>query len=93
MPATCTETTIKEAPGNAKYRRRFRIGGLCDATVYYFPEAYAADFCAVTSESLDRTPIYDTAWTPYEDPVFGKGFVGKHKNGSLAFCMPFKKYL
>lgn len=81
------------APVSAKYRRRFNVGGLKDATVYYFPEKYCENFITAATNSSDRTPVCDEDWTPIFDPVMGHGFVGEHKNGMLSFLMPFEKYL
>lgn len=81
------------APVSAKYRRRFNVGGLCDATVYYFPEKYCEHFIAVATNSSDSTPELDEEWLPYYDNVMGWGFMGEHKNGRLSFLMPFKEYL
>ncbi|MBO4217419.1 MAG: hypothetical protein J5940_05715, partial [Clostridia bacterium] len=79
------------APVSEKYRRRFNVGGLKDATVYYFPEKYCERFIAVATNSADRTPILDGDWTPVYDKIMGWGFKGEHKNGKLSFLMPFEK--
>ena len=81
------------APVNEKYRRRFFISGLKDATVYYFPEKYCDRFIAATENNADKTPELDDAWEPICDSIMGYGFVGKHKNGRIYFLMPLAKYL
>lgn len=81
------------APVSAKYRRRFSVGGLKDATVFYFPEKYCDRYIAVATNVADRTPILDEDWTPFYDRIMGWGFKGEHKNGRLFFLMPFEKYM
>lgn len=82
----------EEPPVSAKYRRRFYLKGLDDATVYYFPEKYCDKFMAATSIPPDVTPELDEGWELYYDEVFGYGFKGEHKNGYLSFLMPFERY-
>ena len=87
-------SAFEEAPVSEKYRRRFAVNGLENATVYYFPEKYAEKHLAVTTTQLgDITPVLDEDWVQIYDPVFGFGFKGEGKNGKLAFLMPFEKYL
>ena len=81
------------APVSEKYRRRFFISGLKDATVYYFPEKYCDKFIAATKNDADKTPELDEAWEPICDDIMGHGFVGRHKNGRIYFLMPLEKYL
>lgn len=83
----------EQPPASAKYRRKFSVGGLKDATVYYFPERYCRHTVAVTPTFSSDNLEIDEDWTPYYDKVFGYGFKGEHKNGKLAFLMPFKKYV
>ena len=83
----------EEQPQNMKYRRRFYIKGLKDATIYYFPEKYCDRFMAATAERSLKTPILDEGWEPIYDEVMGYGFKGEHKDGKLSFLMPLKKYL
>ena len=81
------------APVSFKYRRRFYINGLKDATVYYFPEKYCDNYVAVTKSVADKTPELDDDWIPFYDTVMGWGFKGENKNGRLYFLMPFESYL
>lgn len=81
------------APVSFKYRRRFYINGLKDATVYYFPEKYCDNYVAVTKSIADKTPELDDDWIPFCDSVMGWGFKGENKNGRLYFLMPFQSYL
>ncbi len=83
----------EEAPVSEKYRRRFYVKGLKDATVIYFPEKYCERFIAVAVNGADDTPILDEEWEAIYDPINGYGFKGRHKTGKLSFLMPFKKYL
>lgn len=87
-------SAYEQAPVSGMYRRRFRIDGLSDATVYCFPEKYTEHCMAVSSEwEPDPTPILDREWTPYYDEVFGWGFKGEHKSGGISFLLPFEKYV
>lgn len=84
----------EEPPVNGKYRRRFAVEGLNNATIYYFPEQYCkkVKYIAITPQP-DSTPILDETWEEFYDPVYGQGFKGVNKNGKLAFLMPYEKYL
>ena len=83
----------EEHPTNAKYRRRIKVLGLNDATVYYFPEKYCDRFIAVAKNNPNQTPDLDDGWEPVFDEIMGFGFKGEHKSGKLSFMMPFEKYL
>ena len=80
----------EEYPSSGKYRRRIRVDGLKDATVYYFPEAYTKDFVTVTKTAPPWTPEEEEGWTPIVDETFGKGFKAEHQNGNISFLMPFE---
>lgn len=87
-------SAYEQAPVSAKYRRRFRVDGLSDATVYYFPEEYSKSFIAASREwEPDPTPILTEGFVPYYDEVFGQGFVAEHVTGGVSFLMPFKKFV
>jgi hypothetical protein len=79
---------------STKYRRRFAVNGLKNATVYYFPEQYCCEYlpCATGEDNFIR-PEYDNDWVPYYHTVFGKGFKGTNKNGMISFIMVAKKFL
>ncbi len=79
---------------STKFRRRFAVDGLKNATVYYFPESYCNEYlpCA-TGEDNFIQPVYDKEWEPYYHPVFGKGFKGTNKNGMISFIMVNKKFM
>ena len=79
---------------STKFRRRFALNGLKNATVYYFPEQYCCEYmpCA-TGEDNFIMPEYDNDWQPFYHPVFGKGFKGENKNGMISFIMVNKKFM
>ncbi|MGN0508734.1 MAG: hypothetical protein ACI4GX_05820 [Ruminococcus sp.] len=83
----------EKASESAKYRRRFSISGLKDATIYYFPEDYCKHNVSVTLLEPYFTPVLEEGWQPIYDDVFGYGFKGEHQNGTVFFLMPFEKYL
>lgn len=83
----------EEPSGNVKYRRRFYVRGLQDATVYYFPEKYCDRFVATTQSRYGETPVIDGEWEPVYDALMGYGFRGEHKNGKISFLMPYEKFL
>lgn len=83
-----------EEPGaNGKYRRRFYVKGLKDATVYYFPEKYCDNFFTAYTFTDEGEMIEDKNWVAVFDPIFGKGFKGEHKNGKYSFAMPWKEFV
>lgn len=86
-------SAFEEPPVSEKYRRRIAINGLNDATVYYFPEKYCNKSMAATKTIFDLTPEIDDGWEQIYDSFLGYGFKGMHKNGKIAFLMPFKKYV
>ncbi len=87
-------SAMERAPVSGKFRRRFRIQGLQDATVYYFPESDCCGEIAVETEEAEwRAPEMDGGWTPYYDEVYGTGFKAEHKTGRLCFMMPFPQYV
>jgi hypothetical protein len=83
------------APVNKKYRRKFRVEGLQDATVCYFPETYCKEHAAVADGSIsnDETPVLDERFHLVHDPIHGTYYRGEHITGSLYFLMPFPQYL
>ena len=82
-------SAFEEPPVSAKYRRRFAVEGLEDATVYYFPERYCQKQAAITKSYPDDTPVLEGGWQPFYHDVFGWGFKAEHQQGKLAFLMPF----
>ena len=81
----------EETPVSFKYRRRIKVTGLKNATVYYFPEEYCKNYIAVTKTHPDYTPQLLDGWTPIYDDVFGAGFKGENVSGTISFLMPRKE--
>ncbi len=72
----------KEAPPvNARYRRKIALRGLCDATVYAFPEK-GREAIMATLKSLDGTPTRHEGFTLVRDER-GTYFKGEHINGAV----------
>ncbi len=82
-------------PTNFKYRRRIKLSGLEDATVYFFPETYCEKEAFVSMGNLhaDATPEYDESFKPVYCPEYGYGYKAEHISGDRYFLMPFEKYL
>ena len=81
------------APVNKKYRRKFAVTGLRDATVCYYPESYCQRSAAAGPAVGDNTPILDERFQLVEDPVLGSFYQGEHIPGDYYFYMPFPEYL
>lgn len=84
-------STCEETPVSFKYRRRIKVSGLKNATVYYFPEEYCKEHIAVTDIHPDFTPKLLDGWVPIHDDVFGSGFKGENITGTISFLMPKKQ--
>ncbi len=82
-------------PTNFKCRRRMKVCGLNDATVYYFPETYCSKEAFVSLGNLhaDATPEYDESFKPFFSEEFGWGYKADHVSGDRFFLMPFEKFL
>ena len=81
------------APVNKKYRRKFSVTGLRDATVFYYPETYCAAAAAAGPAVRDDTPILDEHFRLVNDPVLGTFYKAEHITGDYYFYMPFPEYL
>lgn len=81
------------APVNRKYRRKFAVTGLQDATVCYYPETYCSTAAAAGPAVGDDTPILDSRFRLVEDPVLGTFYKGEHITGDYYFYMPFAEYI
>lgn len=81
------------APVNKKYRRKFVVTGLQDATVCYYPETYCAAAAAAGPAVRDDTPILDERFCLVNDPVLGTFYKAEHITGDYYFYMPFPEYL
>ncbi len=74
---------------SVRFRRRIYLGGLEDATVYFFPEnscreeAYMCEACLTP----DHTPILDPRLVPYRHPIFGDCFRAEHVSGNVALLL------
>lgn len=84
----------EEPPVSGYYRRRIRISGLENATVYFFPEKYCetnCDFADAAKCTIDSTPVYSEAWKPEFDAAFGHYYKAENVSGSFFALMPFPK--
>lgn len=79
-------------PGAPKYRRRFYVKGLKNATVYYFPESYCMETGTITKTDWG-TPELMEGWEKIKNPVFGTGYKAENQNGCLYFLMLAKQYV
>lgn len=80
-------------PVNAFHRRVFRICGLEDAEVIYYPEQYCAEeaFVGLSEDghsTTDGTPQYFDAFQLVHDPKYGTYHKAEHLNGEFCFYMP-----
>ena len=80
------------APVNRKFRRKFAVTGLKDATVWYYPEDYCSTQGVVCPACGDDTPIPDPRFRLVEDPFLGICWKGEHITGDYYFLMPFPEY-
>lgn len=80
-------------PNSMRFRRRIQIGGLEDATVRFFPEAYCREEAYMCDGKItpDSTPILDPRLTLVHDPIHGTHFRAEHVTGDLAFLLPRKR--
>ncbi len=78
--------SAKEAPPvNARYRRKIALKGLCDATVYAFPEK-GHEAIMATLTSLDGTPTLHEGFKLIKDTQ-GTYLKGEHINGDIYLLM------
>lgn len=85
------KVSVRECPPvNGYFRRKIMIGGLEDAEVCLFPEAYCAEKGAVvaTLKKLDDTPVVQDGWTYVDDPVHGQYLHKTGVSGTVFLCMP-----
>lgn len=82
-------TSRETAPVSGAFRRRFNVGGLEDATVYYFPETYCIENAKVNfGEAGDFTPTYDESFRLVHDETYGDYYYAEHVTGERGFLMP-----
>lgn len=80
------------APSNAVYRRKIRLSGLEDATVYFFPETDGKQDCARAAkgyQNSDETPIFLDSFRIEHDSRYGTYLVGEHIDGEILLMMEF----
>ena len=80
------------APANALYRRKIRLSGLEDATVYFFPETDGAETRARAAKggyNSDETPIILDSFTVKSDERYGTYLVGEHITGEVLLMMEY----
>lgn len=79
----------ERTPVNAAVRRRIKLSGLSDATVYFFPETQNAEKARASriGDYSDRTPEYDDRWQTVHDEKFGTYLYAEHVTGTLDFFM------
>ena len=77
------------APVNTRYRRKIKVDGLNDATVYFFPETdYEKGMMATDgTRNSDTTPFVDERFVTVRDEKYGTYLVGEHISGAYYFCI------
>ncbi len=73
-------------------RRKTRLSGLSDATVYFFPES-GCECLASVQKSNDDTPIADPRFTLVRDEVLGTYLKGEHIDGEVWFLTGYRDTL
>lgn len=78
--------SCREAPpGNARFRRSIKIGGLNDATVRLFPESGCE--CAASIKNHDSTRSLDSRFKLVHDEINGDYLMGEHISGEFYFII------
>ena len=89
-------SATERPPVSAYHRRTFRICGLEDAEVIYYPERYCAENAFVGLSTgrgtTDNTPEYSDAFKLVHDPKYGVYYQAEHVTGELCFYMPRKEF-
>ncbi len=78
------------APVNMRYRRRLRIGGLKDATVYIFPEKGCEQSTILSERDPDETPCVDPRFVVLQDEKYGVYLKGENITGNFYVNMEKK---
>ena len=78
------------APVNMRYRRRLRIGGLKDATVYIFPEKGCEQSTILSEREPDETPCVDPRFVVLQDEKYGVYLKGENITGNFYVNMEKK---
>lgn len=89
-------SATERPPVSAYNRRAFRICGLEDAEVIYYPEQYCLEHAQAGPSSgkdnTDWTPVYSDAFKRVEHPVYGTYYKAEHLTGEFCFYMPRKEF-
>ncbi|MEE0946958.1 MAG: hypothetical protein U0M42_09070 [Acutalibacteraceae bacterium] len=88
--------SLREGPAcNRKYRRRIRISGLENATVYFFPEAYCRENAVLTRDKnfYGMAPVVEDCFILEYDKRYGSYFKAENLTGDYQFLLPFPEYL
>ncbi len=89
--------SVTERPPVSAYNRRsFRVCGLEDAEVIYYPEQYCIDHARVAISdghgTTNWTPIYTDAFKKVHDPKYGNYYKAEHVTGEFIFHMPRREF-
>ena len=82
------------APVSARYRRKIRLSGLEDATVYFFPETDGKENMARAAkgyQNSDETPIFRDDFKIEHDPRYGTYLKGEHIDGEVLLMMEYPR--
>lgn len=85
-------SAAERPPASGFNRRIFRICGLEDAEVIYYPEQYCVEYALAGTGTIDGTPEYSDAFQLVHDPKYGVYYKAEHLNGEICFYMPRKEY-
>ena len=89
-------SATERPPVNAYHRRAFRICGLEDAEVFFYPERYCSENAFVGMSkghyTTDETPKYSDAFKLVHDPQYGTYYKAEHITGDFFFYMPRKEF-
>ncbi len=79
-------------PVNARYRRKIKIGGLRNATLYFFGETNVSDIMISRSvDPIDETPIEEkNTLVLCSDSSMGKCYCAENLTGDFVICMGHK---
>lgn len=85
-------SALENAPVNNKYRRKIRLSGLENATVYVFPENECIDGTVISfvGHFSDAAPNPDSAWKK-ENSIYGTYYKAEGITGDRLIFMPNKK--
>ncbi len=88
---TSGELSSIEMTSGLPFHRRFKVSGLKNATVYYFPEKKYMDvaFAGPAPTVLDKepAPTFDTSFVKEYDPKIGEYYKAENITGDYCFYM------